>query len=153
MADKPSKSKTTAKSVKASAKTASAPKAKRLVRDPETFRERAVKAAEQDGKPTRKGLARSAGSKVISPARKAASTVGSKKAFKPVRVFFRILGKVLVPPYFRNSWKELRQVSWLSFRESVRLTWAVLIFAVVFGVVIAVVDYGLDKLFRNILLK
>lgn len=75
---------------------------------------------------------------------------------KPVRIIrtpFRWLGKILVPTYFRQSWRELKLVTWPSWKQSWQLTYAVLIFAVVFGAIIAAVDYGLDKVFRNILLK
>ncbi len=65
----------------------------------------------------------------------------------------RFLGRVLGLSYIRASWKELRGVTWPSFREGMRLTWAVMLFSVVFGLLIAVVDYGLDKLFKQILLK
>ncbi len=66
---------------------------------------------------------------------------------------FRILGYILWPTYFRNSFKELRQVTWPNRRESLQLTSAVLIFAAIFGVMIALVDFGLDKLFKQVLLK
>lgn len=69
--------------------------------------------------------------------------------FRPLH----ILGLVLVPRYFRNSWHELRLVTWPTKRESRRLTFAVMCFAVIFGVIIAIVDYGLDKVFKRILLK
>ncbi|HET8670873.1 MAG TPA: preprotein translocase subunit SecE, partial [Candidatus Saccharimonadales bacterium] len=69
--------------------------------------------------------------------------------FKP----FRILGLILVPPYFRNSWKELRQVTWPRFKDSLRLTFAVFAFAAVFGALVALLDYGLDKVFKEVLLK
>jgi preprotein translocase SecE subunit len=69
--------------------------------------------------------------------------------FKPVH----IIGLIIVPRYFRNSWQELRLVTWPSRRESRRLTSAVLIFAVIFGVLIAAVDYGLDKIFKKVVLK
>ena len=55
--------------------------------------------------------------------------------------------------YIRDSAQELRNVTWPSFRESMRLTGAVILFSVIFGALIAVVDYGLDKVFRQILLK
>lgn len=66
---------------------------------------------------------------------------------------FKFIGHLLWPAYFRNSWKELRQVTWPNRRESWQLTTAVIIFATIFGVMIAVVDYGLDKLFKQVLLK
>jgi preprotein translocase SecE subunit len=66
---------------------------------------------------------------------------------------FKFLGHVLWPAYFRNSWKEMRQVTWPNRRESMQLTTAVIIFATVFGLMIAIVDFGLDKLFKQVLLK
>jgi len=59
----------------------------------------------------------------------------------------------LLPGYFRESWDELKQVAWPDRRTTVKLTTAVLIFAVVFGVLIAIVDWGLDKVFRSLLLQ
>lgn len=68
---------------------------------------------------------------------------------KPVRFIGRILGF----RYLASSWRELRQVTWPTWRESRRLTGAVIVFSVIFGALVAAVDYGLDKLFKEILLK
>jgi len=59
----------------------------------------------------------------------------------------------LVPRYFINSWRELRQVTWPNRRETWRLTAAVMIFAIVFGALIAVVDLGLDQIFKRLILR
>jgi preprotein translocase subunit SecE len=77
------------------------------------------------------------------------------KPFKlrPVRFIGRILSIVLFIGYFRGSWQELRKVNWPDRRTTVRLTLAVFVFATVFGLVISVVDFGLDKLFKAILIK
>jgi preprotein translocase SecE subunit len=84
------------------------------------------------------------------------------KPFRPVGRFFarigntkvmRIIGLVLFPPYFRNSYRELRQVTWPTLRNSLKLTLAVVIFSVIFGLLVTVVDYGLGKLFKEVLLK
>lgn len=66
---------------------------------------------------------------------------------------FRILGHILFPRYFRNSVRELKLVTWPGRRESIRLTSAVLIFAIIFGAIVALVDFGLDKLFKELILK
>ncbi len=69
---------------------------------------------------------------------------------------FRVLrwtGAILLPRYFRHSWRELRLVTWPNRRQSIRLTSAVIIFSIVFGVIIAGVDFGLDKLFKHVILK
>ncbi|MBI1857402.1 preprotein translocase subunit SecE [Candidatus Saccharibacteria bacterium] len=72
---------------------------------------------------------------------------------RPARAIGRILSSILLLGYLRNSWKELIQVTWPTRRETIRLTFAVFIFAIVFGLAVAVTDYGLDKVFRGILLK
>lgn len=75
-----------------------------------------------------------------------------------LRWFFRLrpvrfIGRMLGFGYIRSSWHELRYVTWPTRREGRRLTTAVIIFSVVFGALIAIVDYGLDKLFKQLLLK
>lgn len=63
------------------------------------------------------------------------------------------IGRYIIPSYFKKSWAELKQVSWPNWHDSWRLTVAVIIFSAVFGALITVVDYGLDKLFRQILIN
>jgi preprotein translocase SecE subunit len=120
----------------------------RRIRREETLRERTEKAEAKaaSSKPRRlrtttRGIARP-----LKPVGRAAQRVGR---LKPMR----ILGFIIVPPYFRNSWRELRQVTWPSGSESRRLTLAVMLFAIVFGALVAVVDFGLDKVFKQVLLK
>ena len=67
--------------------------------------------------------------------------------------FVRFVGKMLGFKYIKDSWGELKLVTWPSFKESRRLTTAVIIFSVVFGLLIAIVDYGLDKLFKEVILN
>lgn len=77
------------------------------------------------------------------------------KPFKtrPARFIGRLLSKILLFNYFRTSWHELRQVTWPGRKETLQLTFAVFIFAISFGLLIAVVDYGLSKLFQEVLLR
>ena len=132
-------------------------KKKRIVKNPETFRERAIKATEAADKSTSPAKLRRATGKLTAPVRNSAKgTLRRVSAFKPLRPLakpLRLIGKLIFPVYFRKSWQELRLVTWPSWKESRRLTFAVLVFAVIFGAVIATVDYGLDKLFKDILLK
>ncbi|MEK7059931.1 MAG: preprotein translocase subunit SecE [Patescibacteria group bacterium] len=135
-----------------------AKKTKRLVKNPETFRERALKASEVSDKPRRSARIRKAGGQISRPVIKPVRRVASNKLFrkKPFRLIGKLssfIGKVIFPVYFRNSWKELKQVTWPRWKESRQLTFAVIVFAIIFGAAIAAVDYGLDKLFRDILLK
>lgn len=76
------------------------------------------------------------------------------KPFKtrPARFIGRILSKILLLNYFKTSWHELRHVSWPGRKETTQLTFAVFVFAISFGVMIAVVDYGLSRLFQQLLL-
>ncbi len=124
-------------------------KAPRRIKKVETIREQAEKGSAANNAPKKKG-----------PIRKFFRLVGTP--LRPVGKFFkwlghfkimRIIGYIIVWPYIRNSWKELKQVTWPTKKESRRLTLAVIIFSIVFGILIAVVDYGLDKIFKRILLK
>jgi preprotein translocase SecE subunit len=72
---------------------------------------------------------------------------------RPARFVGRVLAKILFLNYIRNSWRELRQVSWPKRRETIKLTAAVFVFATAFALLIAVVDYGLDKVFKLLLLE
>ena len=76
------------------------------------------------------------------------------KLAKPLRFMrrpWRIIKTVLGLGYFISSWQELRQVTWPNRRKTWQLTSAVIIFAVIFGLLLAGVDHGLDKIFKYIL--
>jgi preprotein translocase SecE subunit len=88
--------------------------------------------------------------------RAAASPIRNNPVGRLLPKIFRPIGKVLswlVPRYFINSWREVRQVTWPSRRETWRLTLAVFIFAIIFGAAVAGVDVGIDKLFKKLVLK
>jgi len=57
----------------------------------------------------------------------------------------------IIPSFFSEAWVELRQVVWPSRRETWKLTLAVFVFAIIFGLLVAITDYGLDKVFKRIL--
>ena len=71
---------------------------------------------------------------------------------KPARFIGRILNKVLLINYFMSAWKELRQVTWPGRKETRQLTLAVFVFATVFGLMVTLTDYGLDKVFKKVIL-
>lgn len=80
----------------------------------------------------------------------------SKPVLRPLTPAGRLLTKILnwlVPRYFVNSWRELKQVTWPNRRETWRLTGAVIVFSVVFGAMVWVVDLGLDQLFKRFVLR
>jgi preprotein translocase SecE subunit len=121
----------------------------------QTLRERSE--ATQTAKPRR--LRKTAGS-----IKKPLSVVGrllkklriplpDNKFGKVLRKIFHIIGLILWPKFFREAWGELRQVTWPGRRETWRLTTSVFIFAVVFAIIVGFLDFGLDKLFKELIVK
>jgi preprotein translocase SecE subunit len=79
--------------------------------------------------------------------------VGELSIWKPFKAIGRFISRFLIPPYFKNSWKELRLVTWPDRHTTYRLTVAVIIFSIVFGITVALVDFLLDKLFKKVILN
>jgi preprotein translocase SecE subunit len=135
---------------------------KRRLRAPsETVREKAVKAQETAALPTKPTKKRRVARFLALPFRGLA-WLGHRPPLKQVghglRWFFslrfmRFIGRVLGFTYVRDSWRELRGVTWPNRTQSRQLTFAVIIFSVIFGGLIAIVDLGLNKLFKEVLLK
>jgi preprotein translocase SecE subunit len=71
---------------------------------------------------------------------------------RPARFIGRILGKIFLINYVRASWQEVKLVTWPDRQETRQLTFAVIVFAFVFGLLITVIDFGLDKIFKRIIL-
>lgn len=126
---------------------------KRRLRNPESFREKALKAnTEKKENP----ILRRTKQVLAYPFKQLGRGVKAffgLSIFKPFRKPARIIGRILLPSYFRKSFIELKLVTWPTFKQSRQLTYAVLVFAVVFGLAIAGLDWALDKAFRNLLLK
>lgn len=121
---------------------------RRLVKKAESIREKTEKSLTTQGA-KKPGVIRRVLRFIFTPFR----WVGRKLAFLGKYRIVRILGKIFWPTYFRNSWKELRQVTWPTRRETFRLTLAVIIFSTIFGALIAGVDFVLDKVFKQVILK
>lgn len=133
---------------------------KRQVKNPETFRERALKAGENTAEPRRKAIAQKAGNGISAALRPFGKFFSGLFATTPFRLLGRalkpvgkILAKLLFLKHLSKSWQELRKVTWPSWRQSWRLTTAVLLFAVIFGVTIAGVDYVVEHAFKKLLLR
>lgn len=151
MAEKPAKSQ--------------AKKPKRRLKSTPTLREQTAKQGSEVKKPSRirrivsapfvfifrvvKGIALFIAN---SPLGRLMKAIWKSRVFTPIRFIFKILGKVLLLSYFANSWRELSQVTWPNNRTTWRLTGAVLIFAIVFGLTVAGLDFVLEKGFREVLL-
>lgn len=114
---------------------------RRIVKKAETVREKVEKEKIASAKPKKeKGVVRLTLYYISWPLRMLGR--GIKK-----------IGRYVVPGYFKKSWEELKQVTWPTWRETWKLTLAVIIFSAVFGALITVVDYGLDKLFKQVLIN
>jgi preprotein translocase SecE subunit len=132
-------------------------KKNRQLKKTETVRERAGRTTNGPQKPRKM---RRASSAIITPF-KAVWRIAAKAlrplAFlltpfktRPMRFIGRVIASILLFRFFRDAWKELRQVQWPNARETVRLSIAVFVFSILFGILIATVDYGLDKVFRKV---
>lgn len=138
------------------------PRKKRLLRAPgETLREKTTKAQEVATQPSK---IRTAG-RVLGVFRALFRSIAWLGHLPPLKQighglrwffslrFMRFLGRILGLTYIRDSWRELKLVTWPTRKQSRQLTTAVIIFSVIFGALIAVVDFGLNKLFKHIILK
>ena len=125
---------------------------RRMVKKAETVREKAEKLSQPKSE-KKHGILRLTLGYIAMPFRWIGRQIAKLGRFLGKFKVFRILGKILWPTYFRNSWKELRQVTWPTGRETWQLTLAVIVFSVIFGVVIAITDFGLDKLFKQVIIK
>lgn len=119
-----------------------------------TIRERAQKSS---GKMPRRLKIKSAGGKLTRPFKRARS-VGAKE-YHPVKLPDNTAGRVLstrvriVPMYFRESWAEIKLVTWPNRSETIRLTLAVFIFAIIFAAIVAFLDTAIDKIFKELIIK
>jgi len=125
------------------------PKPKRKLKPAQSVREKAQQSKDT-GPKTKK---RTRVTKVLgSPFIKIGKALGKYKLFRIIAKILQFIGKIIVPKYIRSSWQELKLVTWPNRKESRRLTYAVLAFAIVFGALVATLDYGLNDLFKVILL-
>ncbi len=126
---------------------------KRRLRTPTpTVREQAEKAQADATKPESKRRLRTAAASAGKPLG-FLGRVFNRQPFKAIGSIFKFIGRILVPKFVRSSFAELKNVTWPSRKQSRQLTFAVLMFAIVFGIIVTVVDYGLDKLFKALILK
>lgn len=118
-----------------------------------SVREQAEKQqAKKDKQPRTKKVA-SAAAKPVKGASKALT-----KEYNPIKLPDSKVGKSLtkrrswVPAYFRNSWSELKKVTWPTKRQAASLTLAVLVFSIGLALFVRLLDYGFEKLFREVIL-
>ena len=128
-------------------------KTRRLRAAPQTMRERAEREANKQPKQRRVHVSLGWLLKPFRRIGRGVRRVSSLKIWRPVRFVGRILGRILFPRYLRRSFAELRQVTWPNRKQTFQLTSAVILFSVIFGLVVALFDFGLDKLFKQVILR
>jgi preprotein translocase SecE subunit len=112
---------------------------RRLRPSSETVRSRAEKASQASEQSERKQEVQKTPSKFTAPFRAVAG---------PLKWF----GRHFIPRYIRHAFRELHNVTWPGRKQSRQLTSAVLLFGIVFGFFVSVLDYGLDKVFKKVFL-
>ena len=117
----------------------------------ETLRERNLKAAEAKSRPRRIRRAATSAAKPVGKVSQALKTEFHIFPQSENSGFFTKSRKA-TPSYFVKSVSELKNVTWPERKETWKLVFAVFVFALMMGGFIAVLDYGLEKLFRNIIL-
>lgn len=87
------------------------------------------------------------------PTRKKQATEAAKKVAKPARKPLIIfLPFIALGRYFRNSWRELRQVEWPSRRATWQMTLGIILFCLVIGIFVLLSDWGSQWLIREVIL-
>jgi preprotein translocase SecE subunit len=115
-----------------------------------SMRAQAAKSRADADKPKRVRQAAGAAKKPVSAFGKALTT--EYHVLSRGNNGFFTKSRTLTPGYLRKSWQELKQVSWPGRKETWRLVFAVFVFALALGAMIAVLDYGLEKLLREVIL-
>ncbi len=135
---------------------------RKLAKKPVTVREKADKAQAKKAKEQKK----KAPKKPSKTAAKASQAANNTKSFlnKSLDVHdhdHEATGikasltkqRSIIPSYFSNSVREIQEVTWPSFKEAWSLTFAVVMFAVVFAILVSSLDWVLGKVFEEVILN
>lgn len=120
----------------------------------ESVRERADKHLAKSSKTPRSRKATTAAAK---PAKGLKNLLA--REFHPIRLPNNKIGNTLTkrrsatPSYFANSLRELKLVDWPSRRQALSLSMAVIVFSVAIAIFVQLLDFGLGKLFKEVILK
>ena len=117
----------------------------------ESLRERNKKAAEAKNRPKR---IRKAATSAAKPAGTVSRVLKTEFHILPrsENPGFFTKSRKATPSYFAKSLAELKNVTWPGRKETWKLVFAVFFFAITLGVFIALLDYGLEKLFKEVIL-
>lgn len=135
---------------------------RKLAKKPETVRDKAEKAQAKKAKEQKKKTPKKP-SKAAAKANKAASdTKNFLSKSLDVHGHDHEAGGVkgsltkqrsIIPSYFGDSIKEIQAVTWPSFKEAWSLTFAVVMFAIVFSILVSSLDWVLGKVFEEVILN
>lgn len=116
-----------------------------------TLRERNRKAAESKQKPKR---IRRAAAQAKRPASRIRSILTTEYHVLPrgKGESFFTKSRTATPNYFKDSVNELKNVTWPGRKETWKLVFAVFIFSIVLGIFIALLDFGLEQVFKKVIL-
>lgn len=114
-----------------------------------SMRDNASKSRAAAAKPKKVRRAASAASKPVGKIGRALTT--ELHVITPKKETFFTRSRSLTPRYVKNSYTELRQVSWPNWGQTWRLSFAVFIFAIALGTFISAVDFGLERLLKEII--
>jgi len=116
-----------------------------------SLRQRNLNASEAKDKPKR---IRKAASSAVKPVGKVGNALKTEyHLVKPKEnAGFFTKSRSLTPKYISNSLGEIKNVTWPGRKETWKLVFAVYVFALSMGVFIAVLDYGLEKVFKQVIL-
>ena len=126
----------------------------RIRKEPETVREKAQKETAKKATPKKFHKVKTT---IKKPFNKAAQ-IGAKE-YHPIKVpdkkGLRHLNKRVrfVPKFVRESWAELKLVTWPSKSEALQKTLAVFMFAIFFTILVQILDLIFSKVIKEIILK
>lgn len=90
------------------------------------------------------------GGSIKTNASKATAPVRSTTSWKFLR---RRIFKSPFKGYFVGAWRELRQVTWPNRRTAWKLTFTVVVFSLIFAAFTSGLDYGFERLAKQIFLR
>ncbi len=120
----------------------------------ETVRQKAEKESVKRKKPTKVGTLKQKVHKPLSTLGKVAS-----KEYHPIKApdkkGVRVLNKRVkyIPQSIKNSWAELKQVTWPTRKDALKLSFAVIIFSVFFAIFVQILDFLFSKVVKEIILR
>ncbi len=120
----------------------------------ESVRERAEKVSARSSLEPRRRRVASAAAKPVRGAHRVL-----KRQFHPIKLPNNKVGRHLtksrswVPGFLGGAWQELKKVTWLKPKQALSLSFAVVLFSTVIAGFVRALDYGLEKLFREVFLK